>query len=434
MIKDPALNRIALRLAGSRIRTAGRIEFVRDQGPLRRDIRVQGFRWDPEIHRNLAKTLWAVERSHSYSMAALRLFSKMNSSEFSPDGLLGGRGYIQQVKEMRSNLSQAVEVLSSFSDTLHDEVNADHWRAAMEDPTTSDIVERAEDIKQNPEGYVEQAFQQEVPTASEEFDPSSMNPSPDDFNPFESPEPDESGGEGEDDDEDEQWGWSSTSSDSKEVPLPGPKSGLPTDGGEQETGAKPVEALMNTTGEAPRGNYAAAIGRIVDGWRARVAAHRIVGDPVRVADSSVDPATLPGPRVMHIGPGESPEEFGYETADGDRPSDDPLGEGFSHLDRVYEDEAADGVTGYSDPTKGDETVFKLSSMASRLGATYSWLPGSRNEKLMPYYDRGVTEDDAAWMRAHDAPDPPAGMRPDPIRPQTDPLWEVRREYAQPSPD
>lgn len=436
-MKDADLKRIAARMTGS-VRTAGKIEFVKDQGPMRRDIRVQGFTWDPEVHRNLAKTLWAIDRAHSYGMAALRLFSKMNSSDFSPDGLLGGRGYIQKVKDLRSSLSQAVEVLSTFADTMHDEVGADHWRAAMEqDPTTKDIVSEAGQA--NPEQYVQQTFQEEVPTADEGLD-AYQNPEPDDFNPFVEGEEEDKG------EEDEEW-WSSADGVSgqditsatvasamggEEVPLPGPKSGVPTDSGLQEEGVTPVEAIMNTTGEAPRGNYAAAIDRIIE-REPRLAAFRRSGDPVRIADSSVDPATLPGPRIMHLDPHSSTEPLGG-WSDGDaRPSDDPSFEGWFETDQIYHGDDAnnDGVTGYSDPTDGDVTSFKASSVASVAArvanTTYSWLPGSRNEKLMPYYDPSVTADDVAWMMANDAPDPPAGMSTKPVKPPVDPLWDAVRE-------
>ncbi len=86
----------------------------------------------------------------------------------------------------------------------------------------------------------------------------------------------------------------------------------------------------------------------------------------------------------------------------------------------------DGVTGYGDPTDGDVTSF--ASMAARIaGGTYSWLPGSRNEKLMPYYDRGVSDDDMIWMAANDAPESPPGMSSKPQKPPNDPLWEFARE-------
>lgn len=421
---------MAVRVVAGRVRTAGRIEFIRDQGPLRRDVRSREFAWEPDTLRNLAKILWAAERAHSYGMSALRLFSKMNSSDFSPDGLLGGFGYIQKVPDMRAGLSQSVEVLSGFLDTVHDEINAPHWANAGEDPVAEEIVEDAALVKADPEGFVEQQFQQQVPEAQGEFE-GYENPNPEDYNPFLEAK------EAKDEDD---WGWdweelstpalasggtlSSTTdiTEDTEIPLPGPKSELPSDDSLQEEGVTPVEMLMNTTGEHPRGNYAGAIERVLERFRAHNAS---MGGPVlRTADSSVAPETLPGPRVMHVGPGESPEEFGYFTDQGELPSDDPLGEGFSQLERIEESPVADGVTGYTDATQGDETVFKMSAI--RVADSYSWLPGTTNEKNLNYYELGLTAEEVDWMRANNEPDMPPGIEPEPIRPPTDSLWDSVR--------
>lgn len=351
------LESAASRVASGRIRTAGRIEFVRDQGPVRRDIRVKDFEWNPDTLRNLTKILWAVERAHSYGLSALRLFSKMPSSEFSPDGLLGGRGYIQQVRDMRAALGQSVETLSSFTDTVHDEINAPHWGSAGEDPVSTETMENAEEVKSDPEGFVEKQFQEDVSdqVPGQDQEPIS-NPTPDEYNPF-----------FENEDEDSDW-WGSDDDD-----------------------------------------------------QPRMSSYR------RVADSSIDPSTLPGPRVMHIGPGESPEEFGYFTDNGEVPSDDPLGEGFSHLDPIVDD---GGMPSYSNPTDGDESVFKTSADSlMRSGATYSWLPGADNQKILNYYEPGLTEAEVKQMRANSDPDPPPSMRRKISKPKSDPLWKARREAS-----
>jgi hypothetical protein len=387
-------------VASGRVRTAGRIEFIRDQGPLRRDVRARGFRWEPESLRDLAKILWAAERAHGYSMSALRLFSKTPSSRISPDGLLGGRGYIQQVKELRAALGQAVEALSSFTDTVHDEINAPHW-AGAESPEFGEIVEDVQHVKANPEGFVEEQFQAQVPEAREDFN-AFENPDPSDFNAFENPDPSDFNPfvdeEDQDDEDDATWDWNALSTTVSSGPpaTPGPASARQTP-------------------------YSAAINGVLDGFRKHFSS---IGGP-RVADSSVPPETLPGPRVMHVGPAESPEEFGYFTEQDERPSDDPLGEGFSQFDRILENPVVDGVTGYTNPTDGDQSEFR--SSATKVADTYSWLPGSENEKPMDYYGLGVTDEDVEWMRAHNQPDPPPGTKPAIPKLPTDGLWDAVRE-------
>ncbi len=141
-------------LANRLIRTAGRIEFVRDQGPLRRDIRAPGFKYSEESLEKLAEALWNAQRAHAHAMAAHDIFSKMPSSSISPDGLLGGRGYIQSIKDMRTSISQSIEILSAFNDTIEDEINAGHWESVRSDYADK-LIDDADDVKDNPNDYVD---------------------------------------------------------------------------------------------------------------------------------------------------------------------------------------------------------------------------------------------------------------------------------------
>jgi hypothetical protein len=172
---------------------------------------------------------------------------------------------------------------------------------------------------------------------------------------------------------------------SQDRPKVGEGSSLPTDDGDDTEAPTLAEWYMNTTGRSD------------------------------VASSSIPVETLSGPRVEHIGPGQSGEEFGYYTDDYDYPSDDLLGEGFRSLSPLYENELTDNTGKYVDPTRSDGSSY----------IAYSWLPGSRNEKLMPYYDRSATAEDIEWMRQHDTPDSPF-KKPKKIRSIVDPLWETIR--------
>jgi hypothetical protein len=400
------LDKIAQRIASSgQIRTAGKIEFVKDTGPIRRDIRVDGFQWSPESLRNLAKILWAAQRSQSYAMAAFRLFAKMPSSEFSPDGLLGGRGYIQSIKDMRTGMSQAVESLSSFTDTVHDEINANHWNLEA-DPSADKIVEKAEEVKANPEGFVQQEFAEE-----DHENGGFANPSPDEMNPFVN----QPQGEGEEvEGEESQSQYASTVKKRKRPKVS--ESQLPKDKLPQKEGKTLAEETMHTV-TPDRGSYAASIDRIVKNMAIREASSR-------QADSSLPVDTLPGPRVDHIGPAAG-NEAGHFNDEDVWPSDDPTGEGlFSGTNMSNpllegEDAEADGVTGYDNPTDGDSSNLKHA--AERI-ANYSWLPGSKNEKNFNYYELGLSAEDIEWMREHNEPDPPKDMVPKKPRPQLD-LWD-----------
>jgi len=398
------LEKIAMRVAGIKpvyshnLRTSGTIEFVKDTGPIRRDIRVKNFEWSPECLRNLAKILWASQRAHSYAMSAYRLFSKMPSAEFSPDGLLGGRGYIQNVKDMRSGLAQTVEMLSSFTDTIHDEVNAEHWRSAEEEaPSVQPIVEDSQQVKSDPEGFVEQEFAEGTGHDFDDEEESNIveNPDAEDMNPYV---------EGDDEDYDDEDSWSQIVAS---ISKPGSK--LPTDDSEQKNGKSEAEMEMNTT-TPDRGSYASAINKLIKFHEKR-------------ASSNLEQSTLPGPRVEHIGPGEATVEGGS-----DDPSGSMLGGGVNMSNPLIEDWVSDGVSGYEYLEPDDDAVARdILNLATKVAAhsNYSWLPGADNNKLMPIYDRNVTPEQTKWMRENSQPDLPFSMMPKKVQVR-DEYWEALR--------
>jgi hypothetical protein len=431
------LIRRAIRVAGlrgrPRVRVAGKIEFVKDVGPIRRDVRVQDFSWTPESLRELAKILWASQRAQSYAMAAFRLFSKMPSAQISPDGLLGGRGYIQNIKDMRTALAQAAEVLAAFTDTVDDEINAPHWQTANVGPA-EEIVDQAQEVKADPTGFVEEEFQEENP--AEEFDQPLENPNAEEMNPsIETDtttnndddgwgEEDNSGGDGQ---MQTAASYAETAKKDKKIlerkkqsEEPGEEgSKLPGGSGEQGEGMSIPEQTMHTTtpdsGNLASG-YAAAIHKLMHAYELRTAS-------TRVADSSVDPDSLTGPRIKHIGPGE--QGFNDDEQYG---SDDPTGEdldsGVNVSKPLYEDWCADGTTGYGSPY--GESVDVIDSVASRVAAapqTYSWLPGADNSKNLDYYALGMTEQDLKWLRENSQPDPPPGLNPKKPKLDIPDLWE-----------
>jgi hypothetical protein len=126
-------------------------------GHLKRAI-PQGYQYDPKALKPLARMLWAMSVSLGHAMTAHRQFAKVKSSTISPDGLIGGRGYVMAIKDVRKTLYDACENLSAISDTIHDELNAPHWKpklAQLEKDDVEDVerlVGEAEQNMDNPEG------------------------------------------------------------------------------------------------------------------------------------------------------------------------------------------------------------------------------------------------------------------------------------------
>ena len=152
-------------------RTAGEVRFVKDnsndasswawkQGPSERNMQPD-YNYNPKRKKALAKVLRSTTASMGHAMSAYNSFTKIKSADVSPDGNLGGKGYIQKIMDMRKQYMNVVEALSALSDTIYDEINAPHWAAISRQESEEDkkevaqIIQDAEDIKEDPEGWAE---------------------------------------------------------------------------------------------------------------------------------------------------------------------------------------------------------------------------------------------------------------------------------------
>ena len=152
-------------------RTAGEVRFVKDnsndanswawkQGPSERNMQPD-YNYNPKRKKALAKVLRSTTASMGHAMSAYNSFTKIKSADVSPDGNLGGKGYIQKIMDMRKQYMNVVEALSALSDTIYDEINAPHWAAISRQESEEDkkevaqIIQDAEEIKEDPEGWAE---------------------------------------------------------------------------------------------------------------------------------------------------------------------------------------------------------------------------------------------------------------------------------------
>lgn len=148
-------------------RTAGEVRFIKDQSetkgwayggapPSQRDG-IGTFKYTAKKAKTLARILRGTMLAMGHTMSVYSMFAKLKSSEISPDGNLGGKGYIQKIKDMRFAYGNVIEALSGLSDTLYDEVKAPHWTPILRNqaPEAQSIIEDAERIQKDPEGFAE---------------------------------------------------------------------------------------------------------------------------------------------------------------------------------------------------------------------------------------------------------------------------------------
>jgi hypothetical protein len=161
-----------------RLKTAGEVRFVKDRagdkaewgwnttGPSERDI-TDDFVFNPRYLKPIAEVLRSSLMALGHATSAHSRFVKIKSRNISPDGNLGGKGYIQKIPDMRRQLMNCVEVLSSITDTLHDEMSAPHWLPGKDvlDPRdreeVKEIVEEVQEIRQDPEGWAQEEEEEE---------------------------------------------------------------------------------------------------------------------------------------------------------------------------------------------------------------------------------------------------------------------------------
>ena len=134
--------------------------------------------YDPKSLKPMARMLWAMSVSLGHALTAYRQFTRLKSVTISPDGLIGGRGYVMEVKEVRQKLYEACEALSLISDTIHDEIKAPHWQprlAQLDENDAEDIsrfIEESQRLFDNPGDEPEE----EMKAIEEENDPKGKAP------------------------------------------------------------------------------------------------------------------------------------------------------------------------------------------------------------------------------------------------------------------
>jgi hypothetical protein len=156
-----------------RVKTAGEVRFIKDHGddsnawawgqhPPSQRTMDPNHKFNRKCNKDIAKVLRSTLSSLGHAMSAYTTFAKIKSRDISPDGNLGGRGYIMEIKAIRRQFMNVVEALSSMSDTLYDEITADHWKV-QQDKMLNQVMEEIEEMKDDPEGWAHEMEEEHSP-------------------------------------------------------------------------------------------------------------------------------------------------------------------------------------------------------------------------------------------------------------------------------
>lgn len=175
---DPRRVVAAHLLARRHLKTAGEVIFKKDRSgdasswayadvaPSKREI-PRDFNYSPTNQKPLAKVLRATLAALGHALAAYDEFATLRSARLSPDGSLGGRGYIQKIQDMRKQYMNCVEALSALSDTLYDEINAPHWALLSRQEGDEEraeiqaLIEDSDEIREDPQEWAERDMDEE---------------------------------------------------------------------------------------------------------------------------------------------------------------------------------------------------------------------------------------------------------------------------------
>jgi len=120
---------------------------------------LDGFDYDKTKAKVLKRALHNINVSLGTLISAMKDLSMLRGSEVTPDGMLGGRGFIMPFKDIKNNLNEAVTNLSDVTDTLADELTNPKWGLSTKD--VKKVKKEKEEIEEEVE-LVEEEVKDDV--------------------------------------------------------------------------------------------------------------------------------------------------------------------------------------------------------------------------------------------------------------------------------
>jgi len=104
----------------------------------------EDFKYNPKKLKHLKRVLHNVSIALGTLSSALNEFSRLKGPEISPDGMLGGVGYILSIQDIKENLINNVKGLSNVADCIADELTNPRWNA-QDDTEVKELIKEKDD-------------------------------------------------------------------------------------------------------------------------------------------------------------------------------------------------------------------------------------------------------------------------------------------------
>jgi hypothetical protein len=115
---------------------------------------LDGFEFDKSKAKILKESLHNMNVALGTLVSAMKELAILRGSDITPDGKIGGRGFIMEFKEIKSVLSRVIEDLSNVTDSIADELTNPKWglkdkELKVVEKEKEDVEEEKEDVKEN---------------------------------------------------------------------------------------------------------------------------------------------------------------------------------------------------------------------------------------------------------------------------------------------
>jgi len=109
--------------------------------------------------------------------SAYNEFSKIKGPDISPDGLLGGLGYIHSIKDLKEALLGSIKNVGDMADCIADELTNPKWNA-QDDKGVKKLIKEKKEVEEQVEQEVEESgdIEPEDVVTSTEIDLSFLDP------------------------------------------------------------------------------------------------------------------------------------------------------------------------------------------------------------------------------------------------------------------
>lgn len=134
------------------------------KGDVHREL--EGFDYDKAKAKILKDVLHNVNVSLGTLMAAMKQLSMLRGSDITPDGRIGGRGFIMEFREVKQGINESVGKLSDITDSIADELKNPGW--GLKDSEVKRLKKEQEKVEEIEEEVEEMAESEPEESESEE--------------------------------------------------------------------------------------------------------------------------------------------------------------------------------------------------------------------------------------------------------------------------